>query len=77
MPQTLHIAIIGGGAAGFFAAIEAKRNFPNIFPILFYLFYFGNYRKYYKRSRKIPAVYGSCNSNFMCTAYNLAKNFWL
>lgn len=28
MPQTLHIAIIGGGAAGFFAAIEAKRNFP-------------------------------------------------
>ena len=29
MPQTLHIAIIGGGAAGFFAAIEAKRNFPH------------------------------------------------
>ena len=28
-------------------------------------------------SWKIPAVYGSCNSNFMCTAYNLAKNFWL
>lgn len=28
MPQTLHIAIVGGGAAGFFAAIEAKRNFP-------------------------------------------------
>lgn len=27
MPHTLHIAIIGGGAAGFFAAIEAKRNF--------------------------------------------------
>lgn len=25
---TLRIAIIGGGAAGFFAAIEAKRNFP-------------------------------------------------
>lgn len=25
----LRIAIIGGGAAGFFAAIEAKRNFPN------------------------------------------------
>ncbi len=24
MPQTLHIAIIGGGAAGFFAAIEAS-----------------------------------------------------
>ena len=29
MPQSLHIAIIGGGAAGFFAAIEAKRNFPH------------------------------------------------
>ena len=29
MPQTLHIAIIGGGAAGFFAAIETKRNFPH------------------------------------------------
>ena len=29
MPQTLHIAIVGGGAAGFFAAIEAKRNFPH------------------------------------------------
>lgn len=25
----LHIAIIGGGAAGFFAAIEAKRNYPD------------------------------------------------
>ena len=29
MPQTLHIAIIGGGAAGFFAAIAAKRKQPN------------------------------------------------
>ena len=29
MPQSQHIAIIGGGAAGFFAAIEAKRNFPH------------------------------------------------
>ena len=29
MPQSLHIAIIGGGSAGFFAAIEAKRNFPH------------------------------------------------
>lgn len=29
MPHTLHIAIIGGGAAGFFAAIETKRNFPH------------------------------------------------
>ena len=29
MPHTLHIAIICGGAAGFFAAIEAKRNFPH------------------------------------------------
>ena len=28
MPQTLHIAIIGGGAAGFFAAIAAKRRQP-------------------------------------------------
>ena len=28
MPQTLHIAIIGGGAAGFFAAIAAKRKQP-------------------------------------------------
>ncbi len=28
MPQSLHIAIIGGGAAGFFAAIEAQCNFP-------------------------------------------------
>lgn len=27
--QPLHIAIIGGGAAGYFAAIEAKRNCPN------------------------------------------------
>lgn len=26
--QPLHIAIIGGGAAGYFAAIEAKRNCP-------------------------------------------------
>lgn len=25
----LHIAIIGGGAAGYFAAIEAKRNCPS------------------------------------------------
>lgn len=25
----LHIAIIGGGAAGYFAAIEAKRNYPS------------------------------------------------
>ena len=24
----LHIAIIGGGAAGYFCAIEAKRNYP-------------------------------------------------
>ena len=29
MPHTQHIAIIGGGAAGFFAAIETKRNFPH------------------------------------------------
>lgn len=29
MPQSLHIAIIGGGAAGFFAAIAAKRKFPH------------------------------------------------
>ncbi len=29
MPQTLHIAIIGGGAAGFFAAIAAKRKLPH------------------------------------------------
>lgn len=29
MPQTLHIAIIGGGAAGFFAAIAAKRKQPH------------------------------------------------
>ena len=27
--QPLHIAIIGGGAAGYFAAIEAKRNCPS------------------------------------------------
>ena len=27
--QPLHIAIIGGGAAGYFAAIEAKRNCPD------------------------------------------------
>ena len=27
--KPLRIAIIGGGAAGFFAAIEAKRNYPN------------------------------------------------
>lgn len=25
----LHIAIIGGGAAGYFCAIEAKRNYPD------------------------------------------------
>lgn len=30
MPQALHIAIIGGGAAGFFAAIEAKRKQPHV-----------------------------------------------
>ena len=29
MPKTLHIAIIGGGAAGFFAAIAAKRKQPH------------------------------------------------
>ncbi len=29
MPQTLQIAIIGGGAAGFFAAITAKQQFPH------------------------------------------------
>ncbi len=29
MPQTLQIAIIGGGAAGFFAAITAKQRFPH------------------------------------------------
>ena len=29
MSQTLHIAIIGGGAAGFFAAIAAKRKQPH------------------------------------------------
>ncbi len=29
MPQTLQIAIIGGGAAGFFAAISAKRKQPH------------------------------------------------
>ncbi len=29
MPHTLHIAIIGGGAAGFFAAIAAKRKQPH------------------------------------------------
>lgn len=29
MQQNLHIAIVGGGAAGFFAAIEAKRSFPH------------------------------------------------
>ena len=27
--QPLHIAILGGGAAGYFAAIEAKRNCPD------------------------------------------------
>ena len=27
--QPLHIVIIGGGAAGYFAAIEAKRNWPD------------------------------------------------
>ena len=26
---TLHIAIVGGGAAGLFAAITAKRNYPD------------------------------------------------
>lgn len=29
MHNTLHIAIVGGGAAGFFAAIAAKRNVPD------------------------------------------------
>lgn len=29
MTSSLHIAIIGGGAAGFFAAIEAKRCNPD------------------------------------------------
>lgn len=29
MPDNLHIAIIGGGAAGFFAAIAAKQNAPH------------------------------------------------
>lgn len=28
MPDRLHIAIIGGGAAGFFAAITAKKKLP-------------------------------------------------
>ena len=28
MPDRLHIAIIGGGAAGFFAAIAAKKKRP-------------------------------------------------
>ena len=28
MPDKLHIAIIGGGAAGFFAAIAAKKKLP-------------------------------------------------
>lgn len=27
--QNMNIAIIGGGAAGYFAAIEAKRNCPS------------------------------------------------
>lgn len=29
MHSTLHIAIVGGGAAGFFAAIAAKQNNPH------------------------------------------------
>lgn len=35
MPETLHIAIIGGGAAGFFAAISAKRSCPGADIVLF------------------------------------------
>lgn len=35
MPETLHIAIIGGGAAGFFAAISAKRTCPEADIVLF------------------------------------------
>ena len=35
MPIHLHIAIIGGGAAGFFAAIAAKRKYPDANIIIF------------------------------------------
>lgn len=72
------ILLFGKEILGLFCADEAVvaeglRIIHVSFP--FYLFCFENYRKYYKMSWKIPAVYGSCNSNFMCTAYNPAKNF--
>ena len=35
MPSSPQIAIIGGGAAGFFAAIQAKENDPNAEVVIF------------------------------------------